>query len=634
MINNSGFEVIRIVTANDDMPPEKVALIARRFAEHLQIQGYTIEQETDTSLIGGYVIFAQGTKYDYSVAGQLSRIARHLKTDRGDEKTPEDIDDASEIHRSLFESLADFKESPAMLFENDDLWEGESPEQAQKREKILTDFAKATEVEQVGKVLSVSDGVAKVSGLENCVASELIMFSETSYGIAMNLEKEEVGVVLLNECRDVVEGVMCHRTGLTVSVPVGRGMLGRVVDPLGNPIDGKGIIRTTNRRPIETPAPNIVQRSPICEPLQTGITAIDAMTPIGRGQRELIIGDRQTGKTAIALDTIINQRGKNVLCVYVAIGQKMSNIVSVAKTLEQYNAMEYTVIVAASASQPASLQYIAPYAGCAIAEEFMYSDHEDVLIVYDDLSKHAQAYRAISLLLRRPPGREAYPGDVFYLHSRLLERSAKLSDAMGGGSITALPIIETLSGDISAYIPTNVISITDGQIYLESELFFSGQRPAINVGLSVSRVGGAAQTKAMKKVAGPLRISLAQAREMAAFAQFGSDLDPNTQKQLKRGIILNEILKQEQFSAMQMDEQVVMLYLATNEKLTFLDKEDAKKYVTEFLQRVSVLHPEIMKRITDTRVLDDETKQQIDELEAEYHSMFVAEHKEYQHREA
>ncbi len=312
----------------------------------------------------------------------------------------------------------------------------------------------------------------------------------------------------------------------------------------------------------------------------------------------------------------------------------MSNIVQVAKTLEQYNAMEYTVIVAASASQPASLQYIAPYAGCAIAEEFMYSDHSDVLIVYDDLSKHAQAYRAISLLLRRPPGREAYPGDVFYLHSRLLERSAKLSDEKGGGSITALPIIETLSGDISAYIPTNVISITDGQIYLESELFFAGQRPAINVGLSVSRVGGAAQTKAMKKVAGPLRISLAQAREMAAFAQFGSDLDPNTQKQLKRGVILNEILKQEQFAPMQMDEQVVMLYLATNEKLTFLDKEDAKEYVTEFLQRMSVLHPEIMKRIRDTRVLDDDTKKEIDEFEAEYHSMFVTEHKEYQHREA
>ena len=617
------------------MPPEKVALIARRFAEHLHIQGYTIEQETDTSLIGGYVIYAQGTKYDYSVSGQLFRIGRHLKTDRGDELDPEsETDDKKEIHRSLSAALADFKENPAMLFEDDSLWEGDSPDQEEKRNKILADFAKASEVEQVGKVVSVSDGVAKIDGLANCMASELIMFSESSYGIAMNLEKDSVGVVLLNECRDVVEGVMCHRTGLTVSVPVGRGMLGRVIDPLGNPIDGKGIIRTTSRRPIETPAPSIVERSPICEPLQTGITAIDAMTPIGRGQRELIIGDRQTGKTAIALDTIINQRGKNVLCVYVAIGQKMSNIVQVAKTLEQYNAMEYTVIVAASASQPASLQYIAPYAGCAIAEEFMYSDHEDVLIVYDDLSKHAQAYRAISLLLRRPPGREAYPGDVFYLHSRLLERAAKLSDEKGGGSITALPIIETLSGDISAYIPTNVISITDGQIYLESELFFSGQRPAINVGLSVSRVGGAAQTKAMKKVAGPLRISLAQAREMAAFAQFGSDLDPNTQKQLKRGIILNEILKQSQFSPMQMDEQVVMLYLATNEKLTFLDKEDAKEYVTEFLQRISVLHPHIMKKITETRVLDDETKEEIDKLEAEYHSMFVAERKEYQHREA
>ncbi|MBR5974092.1 MAG: F0F1 ATP synthase subunit alpha [Clostridiales bacterium] len=634
-MNNSAFEVIRIVTASDDMPPEKVALIARRFAEYLKIQGYTIQQETDRSLIGGYVIYAQGTKYDYSAAGQLSRIGRHLKTDRGnDHDDSEERDDAAEIHRSLAESLRDFNESPAMLFESDELWEGEDQEQTKKREQILTDFVKAASVEQVGRVVSVSDGVAKVSGLENCVASELIMFSETSYGIAMNLETDSVGVVLLNECRDVVEGVMCHRTGRTVSVPVGHGMLGRVVDPLGNPIDGKGIIRSTSRRPIETPAPGIIARSPICEPLQTGITAIDAMTPIGRGQRELIIGDRQTGKTAIAIDTIINQRGKNVLCVYVAIGQKMSNIVQVKNTLEQHNALEYTVIVAASASQPASLQYIAPYAGCAIAEEFMYGEHQDVLIVYDDLSKHAQAYRAISLLLRRPPGREAYPGDVFYLHSRLLERSAKLSDELGGGSITALPIIETLSGDISAYIPTNVISITDGQIYLESELFFSGQRPAINVGLSVSRVGGAAQTKAMKKVAGPLRISLAQAREMAAFAQFGSDLDPNTQRQLKRGVILNEILKQEQFSPMQMDEQVVMLYLATNEKLTFLDKEDAKEYVTEFLQRMTVLHPDIMKRIMDSRVLDDDTKKEIDEIEAEYHAMFVAEHKEYQQREA
>lgn len=635
MNNDSGFEVIRIVNASDDMPPEKVALIARRFAEHLHIQGYTIEQETDKSLIGGYVIYAQGTKYDYSYAGQLARIGRHLKTNRGNDSVKlEDGGEADEIHKSLMESLRDFDERPASLFEEDALWEDDAEEQTEKRENLLTEFAKASEVEQVGKVISVSDGVATVSGLENCVASELIMFSETSYGIAMNLETDTVGVVLLNECRDVVEGVMCHRTGRTVSVPVGRGMVGRVVDPLGNPIDGKGIIRSTSRRPIEYPAPGIVARSPICEPLQTGITAIDAMTPIGRGQRELIIGDRQTGKTAIAIDTIINQRGKNVLCVYVAIGQKMSNIVQVAHTLEQHNAMEYTVIVAASAAQPASLQYIAPYAGCAIAEEFMYGEHQDVLIVYDDLSKHAQAYRAISLLLRRPPGREAYPGDVFYLHSRLLERAAKLSDEMGGGSITALPIIETLSGDISAYIPTNVISITDGQIYLESELFFAGQRPAINVGLSVSRVGGAAQTKAMKKVAGPLRISLAQAREMAAFAQFGSDLDPNTQKQIKRGVILNEILKQPQYQPMQLDEQVVMLYLATSEKLTFLDKEDAKEYVQEFLQRMSVLHPEIMKKITDTRVLDDDVKKEIDEIEEEYHALFVAEHKEYQNREA
>ena len=635
MNNASGFEVIRIVNASDDMPPEKVALIARRFAEHLHIQGYTIEQETDKSLIGGYVIYAQGTKYDYSYAGQLARIGRHLKTDRGNDSVKlEDGGEADEIHKSLMESLRDFDERPASLFEEDALWEDDAEEQTEKRENLLTEFSKASEVEQVGKVISVSDGVATVSGLENCVASELIMFSETSYGIAMNLETDTVGVVLLNECRDVVEGVMCHRTGRTVSVPVGRGMVGRVVDPLGNPIDGKGIIRSTSRRPIEYPAPGIVARSPICEPLQTGITAIDAMTPIGRGQRELIIGDRQTGKTAIAIDTIINQRGKNVLCVYVAIGQKMSNIVQVAHTLEQHNAMEYTVIVAASAAQPASLQYIAPYAGCAIAEEFMYGEHQDVLIVYDDLSKHAQAYRAISLLLRRPPGREAYPGDVFYLHSRLLERAAKLSDEMGGGSITALPIIETLSGDISAYIPTNVISITDGQIYLESELFFAGQRPAINVGLSVSRVGGAAQTKAMKKVAGPLRISLAQAREMAAFAQFGSDLDPNTQKQIKRGVILNEILKQPQYQPMQLDEQVVMLYLATSEKLTFLDKEDAKEYVQEFLQRMSVLHPDIMKKITDTRVLDDDVKKEIDEIEEEYHALFVAEHKEYQNREA
>ena len=406
-------------------------------------------------------------------------------------------------------------------------------------------------------------------------------------------------------------------------------LLGRVIDPLGNPIDGKGVIHTVSFRPIESIAPGIVDRSPVVESLQTGITAIDAMTPIGKGQRELIIGDRQTGKTAIVIDTIINQKGKNVICVYVAIGQKMSTIVQVVNTLEKYNALDYTVIVAASASQTASLQYIAPYAGCAIAESFMYDDHADVLVVYDDLTKHAQAYRAISLLLRRPPGREAFPGDVFYLHSRLLERAAKLDVTKGGGSMTALPIIETQGGDISAYIPTNVISITDGQIYLESELFFSGQRPAINVGLSVSRVGGAAQTKAMKKVAGPLRINLAQAREMASFAQFGSDLDENTQMQLKRGIVLNEILKQPQYDPIPMEEQVVILYLANSGMLTFLDTEDVKEYAADFMQNLRVMHPDVLNEIASTKEYTQETKDKIDEYEKQFHSSYLIEHPEY-----
>ena len=455
------------------------------------------------------------------------------------------------------------------------------------------------------------------------------MFTPTTFGIALNLEPDRVGVVLLGESEDVVEGTMCKRTGKTVSVPVGSRMLGRVVDPLGNPIDGKGILRTSAFRPIEAPAPGIVDRSPVNTPLQTGITAIDAMTPIGRGQRELIIGDRQTGKTAIAIDAIINQKGKNVNCVYVAIGQKMSTIVQVVNTLEKYGALSYTVIVAASASQAASLQYIAPYSGCAIAEEFMYSDHTDVLVVYDDLTKHAQAYRAISLLLRRPPGREAYPGDVFYLHSRLLERAAKLDVTKGGGSMTALPIIETQGGDISAYIPTNVISITDGQIYLESELFFSGQRPAINVGLSVSRVGGAAQTKAMKKVAGPLRINLAQAREMASFAQFGSDLDENTQLQLKRGVILNEVLKQSQYAPVPMEEQVVMLYMANQDKLTFLDKEDVKEYMEDFMQHLRIMHPDVLKAISDMNELSPEVQAKLDELEKMQHASYLVEHPGY-----
>ena len=445
----------------------------------------------------------------------------------------------------------------------------------------------------------------------------------------MNLEMNKVGVVLLTNPDTVTEGMICKRTGETVSVPVGQGLLGRVVDPLGNPIDGKGIIRYTDKRPIESPAPSIVDRSPVNQPLQTGITAIDALTPIGRGQRELIIGDRQTGKTAIAIDTIINQKDKNVICVYVAIGQKMSNIVSTVNLLEKHDALSYTVVVAASSSNSASLQYIAPYSGCAIAEEFMYKEKKDVLIVYDDLSKHAQAYRAISLLLRRPPGREAYPGDVFYLHSRLLERSAKLSKELGGASITALPIIETQGGDISAYIPTNVISITDGQIYLEPELFFSGQRPAINVGLSVSRVGGAAQTKAIKKVGGPLRISLAQAREMAAFAQFGSDLDENTQLRLKRGVVLNIVLKQAQYSPLDMEEQVITLFLATTDRLNFLAKEDIQEFVDEFLDYMHVLYSSVLNTIKVSKEFQPEIEERVGEIYDDFKNKFITEHNEY-----
>ena len=644
MSDSKTFRIIRIVTASE-MTPEKVDTIAQKFSEHFHISDYSVVQETATELIGGFVIYAAGYRYDYSVKGQLARIAKQLKTTRsistnlGGLEPPEKESDL--IKKSIDMALSAFDEQPMALQGQDLLWadegagiiapETDSPRRLvdQLREQMANSFMESTTVEEIGQVISISDGVAWVKGIEHCMSSELIMFTSTIYGIAMNLEKDRVGIVLLGESGDVVEGTMCKRTGKTVSVPVGSDLLGRVVDPLGNPIDGKGALHTTSYRPIEFKAPGIVDRSPVVESLQTGITAIDAMTPIGKGQRELIIGDRQTGKTAIVIDTIINQKGKNVICVYVAIGQKMSTIVQVVNTLEKFNALSYTIIVAASASQTASLQYIAPYSGCAIAEAFMYDHHDDVLIVYDDLTKHAQAYRAISLLLRRPPGREAYPGDVFYLHSRLLERAAKLDVSKGGGSITALPIIETQGGDISAYIPTNVISITDGQIYLESELFFSGQRPAINVGLSVSRVGGAAQTKAMKKVAGPLRINLAQAREMASFAQFGSDLDENTQMQLKRVIVLNEILKQPQYAPVPMEEQVVILYLANNGFLTFLDKEDVIEYAESFMQNMRILHPEILQEIAVSKQYTPETQAQIDEYAKQHQSSYMIEHPEY-----
>lgn len=644
MTDSKAFRIIRIVTAGD-MSDDRLNAVAQRFTEHFHITDYSVVHEVDKELIGGFIIYAAGYRYDYSVKGQLARIGRQLKNSRAisthiDEKEPVDSE-AEMIRKSIDMALKAFDEQPMALQGQDLLWDSETggtitpetdtPKRVvdRLREQMANTFMDSTTVEEIGQVVSVSDGVAMVKGIDHCLSNELIMFTSETFGIAMNLEPERVGVVLLGESGDVVEGIMCKRTGKTVSIPVGRGLLGRVVDPLGNPIDGKGQIRSIKTRPIESPAPSIVDRSPVNRPLETGITAIDSMTPIGRGQRELIIGDRQTGKTAVAIDTIINQKGKNVLCVYVAIGQKMSTIVQVVNTLEKFDALSYTVIVAASASQPASLQYIAPYSGCAIAEEFMYTDHSDVLIVYDDLTRHAQAYRAISLLLRRPPGREAYPGDVFYLHSRLLERAAKLDISKGGGSITALPIIETQGGDISAYIPTNVISITDGQIYLESELFFSGQRPAINVGLSVSRVGGSAQTKAMKRVAGSLRINLAQAREMASFAQFGSDLDENTQRQLKLGVVLNEVLKQPQYAPLPMEDQVLMLYLANKGKLTFLGKEDVQDYLSEFLQKLHVLHADIMQEIAESGDLTPEMQAQIEDLEGVHRASYLIEHTEY-----
>lgn len=462
--------------------------------------------------------------------------------------------------------------------------------------------------EETGYVVQSGDGIARIYGVENCMYGELLEFENSVFGMALNLEEDNVGCVLLGSEENIKEGTPVKRTGKTVEVPVGHSLIGRVVNPLGKAIDGKGEIKYDRTRPIEYPAPGVTDRKSVENPLQTGILAIDSMIPIGRGQRELIIGDRQTGKTALAVDTIINQKNKNAICIYVAIGQKASTIKSIVNTLEEYGAMDYTIVVSSTASDMATVQYIAPYAGCAMAEEFMYNDKKDVLIVYDDLSKHAVAYRAMSLLLRRPPGREAYPGDVFYLHSRLLERSAKLNDERGGGSITALPVIETLAGDVSAYIPTNVISITDGQIYLETELFFSGQRPAVNVGLSVSRVGGAAQVKAMKKVAAPLRINLAQYRELAVFSQFGSDLEKATIEKLKQGEILLETLKQPQYQPMPVEDQVILLYAATNKYLMEYDVKNIKEINKGLLKFIYEKYSRVVKTIAETGELERETE--------------------------
>lgn len=483
-------------------------------------------------------------------------------------------------------------------------------------------YDSAVEVVDVGTVITVGDGIARVHGLEQAMAGELLEFPNGIYGMAMNLEEDNIGCIILGPFTSIKEGDQVKRTGRIVEVPVGEAMIGRVVNALGQPIDGKGEIKTSKFRPIESNAPGVVYRKSVHEPMQTGLKSIDAIVPIGRGQRELIIGDRQTGKTAVAIDTIINQKGQDVICIYVAIGQKASTVAGVVKTLQDHGAMEYSIVVTATASEPAPMLYIAPYAGCAMGEEFMYNG-KHVLIIYDDLSKQAAAYRELSLLLKRPPGREAYPGDVFYLHSRLLERAAKLSPDLGSGSMTALPIIETQAGDVSAYIPTNVISITDGQIFLETDLFNAGFRPAINVGISVSRVGGSAQIKAMKQVAGQLRLDLAQYRELAAFAQFGSDLDKITQMRLSRGARTMEILKQAQYEPMVVEEEVVVIYAAVKGLIDDIEVDKIGQFEEEYLRFMRSVKADLLTQIRTEKALSDELNAEIEKAINEFKQGFL-----------
>ena len=576
------------VAAPGQLTEEQIARVEGKFSELLG-QEVSLSLRVDPSLIGGLRVEIDGRLYDGTIKKQLTI------TDGNEE-----VDSSSEAGFEWLEKLGASDKKSGGISE-------EELNELEKRVRRMTAFRTRAEVVPSGSVLSVGDGIAHVSGLSGCRNNELLRFEGNKFGIAFNLESDNVGVILLDKTGGIEQGSHVEGTGRVVSVPVGEGLLGRVVDPLGRPIDGKEPIRAKRYRPVETEAPPIIERGAVNTPLQTGYIAVDSMVPIGRGQRELIIGDRQTGKTAIAVDTIINQKNTGVICIYVAIGQKASTIASVQKTLEENGAMEYTTIVAATASDTAPMQYIAPYAGCAMAEEFMYNGR-DALIIYDDLSKHAVAYRAISLLLRRPPGREAYPGDVFYLHSRLLERAAKLSDRLGGGSMTALPIIETMAGDISAYIPTNVISITDGQIFLESELFNAGVRPAVNGGLSVSRVGGNAQTKAMRKVSGQLRLDLAQYRELAVFAQFGSDLDNATRDMLSQGEKLTELLKQGQYSPVRMAEQAVLLYVMTRGLATDLDVKQIADFKVKFIEFLRARYPQILLRIEQGGQMDEDTE--------------------------
>ena len=576
------------VAAPRQLTEEQIARVEGKFSELLG-QEVSLSLRVDPSLIGGLRVEIDGRLYDGTIKKQLTI------TDGNEE-----VDSSSEAGFEWLEKLGASDKKSGGISE-------EELNELERRVRRMTAFRTRAEVVPSGSVLSVGDGIAHVSGLSGCRNNELLRFEGNKFGIAFNLESDNVGVILLDKTGGIEQGSHVEGTGRVVSVPVGEGLLGRVVDPLGRPIDGKEPIRAKRYRPVETEAPPIIERGAVNTPLQTGYIAVDSMVPIGRGQRELIIGDRQTGKTAIAVDTIINQKNTGVICIYVAIGQKASTIASVQKTLEENGAMEYTTIVAATASDTAPMQYIAPYAGCAMAEEFMYNGR-DALIIYDDLSKHAVAYRAISLLLRRPPGREAYPGDVFYLHSRLLERAAKLSDRLGGGSMTALPIIETMAGDISAYIPTNVISITDGQIFLESELFNAGVRPAVNGGLSVSRVGGNAQTKAMRKVSGQLRLDLAQYRELAVFAQFGSDLDNATRDMLSQGEKLTELLKQGQYSPVPMAEQAVLLYVMTRGLATSLDVKQIADFKVKFIEFLRARYPQILLRIEQGGQMDEDTE--------------------------
>ncbi|NLI30842.1 MAG: F0F1 ATP synthase subunit alpha [Nitrospiraceae bacterium] len=488
--------------------------------------------------------------------------------------------------------------------------------------KQITDFEKKVDVSEVGIVTSVGDGIARIYGLDNCMASELLEFPNNVFGMALNLEEETVGAVLFGEDTLIKEGDVVKRTGRIMSVPVGEAAIGRVLNAIGQPIDGKGPVNTTHTRIVDVVAPGIIDREPVTQPMQTGIKAIDAMIPVGRGQRELIIGDRQTGKTAIALDAIINQKGGDVVCIYVAVGQKRASVARVVKTLEEYGAMDHTIVVSATASEPAPLQYIAPYTGCALGEYFR-DNGKHALIIYDDLSKQATAYRQLSLLLRRPPGREAFPGDVFYLHSRLLERAAKLSEANGGGSLTALPIIETQAGDVSAYIPTNVISITDGQIYLEPDLFYAGIRPAVNVGLSVSRVGGAAQTKAMKQIAGTLRLDLAQFRELAAFAQFGADLDKATMAQIERGKRMVELLKQGQYVPLPVEDQIIGIFAGTQGYMDDIPVDAIRRFEAELISFMKDRKADVRTAVATKKALDDELRASLKAAIEEFKKGFV-----------